>query len=663
MTVPTHSTYRPDIDGLRAVAVLGVLVFHAFPGALPGGFAGVDIFFVISGYLISGIILQGLERGQFSFADFYARRIRRIFPALALVLSTFLLVGWFVLLPDEYAMLGKHALGGAAFVANFVFRSEDSYFNVASEAKPFLHLWSLGIEEQFYIVWPILLTLAYRFRFKLGIPILVVLVLSFGLNVANARSNPATTFFLPHTRFWELLIGCALAYVHMRLGRNGSHRWLKLTNAEAGSVAFTGAVLIGIAYCLLDRNAVFPGWWALAPTLGAAFIIHAGTSASFNRYVLASRPLVFIGLISYPLYLWHWPLLSFAHILQIDEPAIVRASLLGLSFVLAWATYRWIETPIRKKRLDVRINTTRRLAGILAAMAVVSLFIYRQALEPRLQEELWPIAEARGDWEYSSKKAIRDSELGLPLRVLTGSTQDAVLFIGDSHIQQFYPRLESLLSDPAGKKSVIFVTRGGCNAIPDVRRADSRCDGFMEKAYQMALRSYVDTVVIGCSWTGLFDSQKRYKDLSIYITPESIFLDQLFDDYAKILKGLKDAGKQVVIVLPTPMGLEFDPSTMLTAEARLTGRAAINDGIDRARLEEGFAFVVSKLTRVARLSGAEVINPIEYLCGATRCPSVLAGKPVAKDGSHYRPFFVREHVRFFDHFVVSDSSVLSASAR
>ncbi|HJY08715.1 MAG TPA: acyltransferase, partial [Bryobacteraceae bacterium] len=428
--------------------MLGVLIFHAFPAALPGGFAGVDIFFVISGYLISGIILQGLERGEFSFADFYARRIRRIFPALALVLSTCLLIGWFVFLPDEYAMLGKHALGGVAFVANFIFRSEDSYFDLSSESKPFLHLWSLGIEEQFYIIWPILLALAYRFRFRLGTPILAVLVLSFGLNIANAVSNPATTFFLPHTRFWELLIGCVLAYAHMRFGRTGTHRWLKLSGVGAGSVAFAGAALIALAYGLLDRTAVFPGWWALAPTLGAALIIHAGTSASFNRYVLASRPLVFIGLISYPLYLWHWPLLSFAHILQIDELAVVRVSLLGLSFVLAWATYRWIETPIRKKRLDVRINTTRTLAGILAAMAMVSLFVYRQALEPRLQEELWPIAEARGDWEYSSKKAIRDSELGLPLRVLTGSTQDAVLFIGDSHIQQFYPRLESLLSDP-----------------------------------------------------------------------------------------------------------------------------------------------------------------------------------------------------------------------
>ncbi|HEY9381624.1 MAG TPA: acyltransferase, partial [Burkholderiales bacterium] len=246
MTVPAHSGYRPDIDGLRAVAVLGVLIFHAFPGALPGGFAGVDIFFVISGYLISGIILQGLERGEFSFADFYARRIRRIFPALALVLSTCLLIGWFMLLPDEYAMLGKHALGGVVFVANFVFRSEDSYFDVSSESKPFLHLWSLGIEEQFYIVWPVLLALAYRFRFKLGAPILVVLALSFALNIANAASNPETTFFLPHTRFWELLIGCILAYAHMRSGRNGAHRWLRLSGVGAGGVALTGAALIAL---------------------------------------------------------------------------------------------------------------------------------------------------------------------------------------------------------------------------------------------------------------------------------------------------------------------------------------------------------------------------------------------------------------------------------
>ena len=656
MTVPTHSTYRPDIDGLRAVAVLGVLVFHAFPGALPGGFAGVDIFFVISGYLISGIILQGLERGQFSFADFYARRIRRIFPALALVLSTFLLVGWFVLLPDEYAMLGKHALGGAAFVANFVFRSEDSYFNVASEAKPFLHLWSLGIEEQFYIVWPILLTLAYRFRFKLGIPILVVLVLSFGLNVANARSNPATTFFLPHTRFWELLIGCALAYVHMRLGRNGSHRWLKLTNAEAGSVAFTGAVLIGIAYCLLDRNAVFPGWWALAPTLGAAFIIHAGTSASFNRYVLASRPLVFIGLISYPLYLWHWPLLSFAHILQIDALAPVRVALLGLSFLLAWATYRWIETPIRGRRFGSHAATTRFLAGTLATLAVVGVLGYQQLFESRLQA-LRPIAEAREDWGYS-KKVVKDQEFGIPLRLLTGAVEETVLFIGDSRIEQFYPRIEELLSEPEGKKTVVFATHGGCNAIPDIRRVDSRCDGFMEKAYRLALRSHIDGVVIGSAWEGMFDRNKRYQDLSTFIDPDSPFIDRMFNDYAQILGELTRAGKGVVVVLPTPMGKELAPSSMLTMESRLTGRITPNAGIDRQQLENGLEFLASKLKRAAKIAGAEIIDPIEYLCNATHCPSLLDGRPVAKDASHYRPFFARERARFFDHLVATELPIV-----
>ncbi|MFA6121206.1 MAG: acyltransferase, partial [Sideroxydans sp.] len=203
----THPKYRADIDGLRAIAILAVVGFHAFPTWVKGGFIGVDVFFVISGFLISTIIFGSLSRDAFSFAEFYARRIKRIFPALFLVLVASFVFGWFALLADEYKQLGKHIAGGAGFVSNFVLWGESGYFDNAAETKPLLHLWSLGIEEQFYFVWPLLLWFAWKRRFNLLTIALVVAVVSFALNVFTVRSDPVAAFYSPLTRFWELMVG------------------------------------------------------------------------------------------------------------------------------------------------------------------------------------------------------------------------------------------------------------------------------------------------------------------------------------------------------------------------------------------------------------------------------------------------------------------------
>lgn len=204
--------YRPDIDGLRAIAVLSVVAFHAFPSLLPGGFVGVDVFFVISGFLISSIILAGLDSGRFSFLEFYARRIRRIFPALSLVLLSALCLGLITMFADEYQRLGKHVLGGAGFFSNFVLWKESGYFDVAVETKPLLHLWSLGIEEQFYIIWPLLLWLSWRQCYHPLIMISLLVLMSFMLNITGVRKDIVATFYLPHARFWELLVGAGLAW-------------------------------------------------------------------------------------------------------------------------------------------------------------------------------------------------------------------------------------------------------------------------------------------------------------------------------------------------------------------------------------------------------------------------------------------------------------------
>jgi peptidoglycan/LPS O-acetylase OafA/YrhL len=325
--------YRPDIDGLRAFAVLSVAGFHASPTWIKGGLVGVDIFFVISGFLITSLIMGGLEREEFSFAEFYARRIRRIFPALVVVLLAGYAAGRFLLLTDEYKQLGKHMAGAAAFVANFVLWDESGYFDHAAETKPLLHLWSLGIEEQFYLAWPLLLWLGWKLRTNLLLLTLPIAAASFAFNIVTAVNDGVADFYSPLTRFWELLIGALLA--------RHQARW-------------PGASLAGAALIVL----------ALLPTLGSALIIAGGKDAWLNRTVLSSRPMVWIGLISYPLYLWHWPLLSLARILEGDAPPRpVRFGAVLLAIVLAALTYLLIERPLRFGRLK-----RWAVPGLVAAM-------------------------------------------------------------------------------------------------------------------------------------------------------------------------------------------------------------------------------------------------------------------------------------------------------
>jgi peptidoglycan/LPS O-acetylase OafA/YrhL len=371
--------YRADVDGLRAIAVLAVIAFHANPSSMPGGFAGVDIFFVISGFLIASLILGGLKGGSFSFLEFYARRIRRLFPALIVVLLATWVLGWFILPPTEYAELGRHTLAGAGFAANILNYAEVGYFDLPAAAKPLLHLWSLGVEEQFYIVFPALLLLLWRYKAMSSWLALIGLA-SFALNIALVGSHPSFTFYLPFTRFWEFIAGALLACAHL-YGRTFA---LPVHSASAVPLPDVSAaigmllILAGIGFAHEDA---FPGWWALLPVLGTFLIIGAGSQAWLNRTVLAHPKLVFVGLISYPLYLWHWPLLVLARTAIRNEQGneYLRTTAIiavGLTFLLSWLKYRFIERPIRARRSGYTARrTTAALGASLAVIAVVGFAI------------------------------------------------------------------------------------------------------------------------------------------------------------------------------------------------------------------------------------------------------------------------------------------------
>jgi peptidoglycan/LPS O-acetylase OafA/YrhL len=335
-----HGGYRADIDGLRAVSILAVVLYHAFPQSLGSGYIGVDVFFVISGYLIGGLVTGELADGSFSFARFYARRVRRLFPALIIVLAFVLVVGWHMMFPEEFYLLGRHVLAAALFVSNFQPMGEIGYFGTDAHSKPLLHLWSLGIEEQFYLVWPVLAVLTRRSRRLFLFLTAAAVVVSLGLSITS--DAPSIAFYEPWTRFWELAVGVLAAH----LPDDIATRWRRAAGLRDVACAVGLGMILGTAMAP-DLNG-FPGAWATLPVGGAVLVIASGPDTFIGRRVLASRPLVFIGKISYPLYLWHWPLLAFTWIACGSFPPLYLVQIMVVaSFVLAWLTYVLVERPTR----------------------------------------------------------------------------------------------------------------------------------------------------------------------------------------------------------------------------------------------------------------------------------------------------------------------------
>ena len=329
------------------------------------------------------------ESRPFSFIDFYSRRVRRIFPSLIFCLLSFLVLGWFVLLPDEYSLFGKHTMGAAGYVSNLLLWSEaGDYFQTASQTKPLLHLWSLGIEEQFYLVWPLVLFIAYKLNFNIFTLALVGALASFGFELSSVKSNPTAAFYSPFLRFWELMAGSILAWLKLYKGEvfkglaNKAGPYLSavlLRNSEkSDSVRLCGNILstIGLSLILTAVLALdskdFPGYKALLPVIGAVLMIAAGKDAFINRYLLSNRVMVWFGLISYPLYIWHWPFLSFAWIVAGEEPLLkVRIGCVVLAVIMSAVTYYFVEPRLRWGRFG-----GYKAAGLLSVMVLMGVAGY-----------------------------------------------------------------------------------------------------------------------------------------------------------------------------------------------------------------------------------------------------------------------------------------------
>jgi peptidoglycan/LPS O-acetylase OafA/YrhL len=589
--------YRPDIDGLRAVAILAVVAFHAAPGRMRGGFVGVDVFFVISGFLISGIILRKVREDSFRLIDFYARRVRRILPALAVVLAATMALGWFFLLPEEYVQLGRHVLAGSFFSSNLLLWSEAGYFDLRSDQKPLLHLWSLGIEEQFYLLWPLALMLLLKLRWKPTRAIAAIAGVSFVLNLALLPGHPTAVFYSPATRIWELLIGAWLAAVYLE--RTSPEQPLVPARfADVASVA--GLALIGGAALGFSAETRFPGWQALAPTLGAALLIAAGPASRLNRHLLSNRVAVGIGLISYPLYLWHWPLISYANILVLDDINNLRALKLGavvVAFGAAVLTYRWIEVPLYGKRLGL---VAGRAAGGLAAVTVAGAALLILAGVPARyslaqQEIITSLDEERrvAEEEYRRDTCFLSTEASFSdlARECLGEGRPRVALWGDSYAAHLYPGLKRLSPPPR----LAQLTMGSCPPVFGYESPTVEwCQNFNERVQDALPALEPVTLVLAADWLSYFSNVVNFEP-------------QLRTTFER----LRSLEQEVLLVWP--------PVAWYGTQARIairTGSADLQPNASLYRLEG----VDDSLRTLAQEFGFDYVSPVATLCRDGRCP-------------------------------------------
>lgn len=623
-----HPKYRPDIDGLRAIAVGSVLVFHAFPEWIASGFIGVDIFFVISGFLISLILFNNLEQGRFSILDFYVRRVRRIFPALMTVMLSCIVAGWFVLFADEYKQLGKHLFGGSTFISNVLFWRESGYFDNAAETKPLLHLWSLAIEEQFYLFWPLLLAFVWKRKWGFLRIVAVIALASFLINIYLVSRDQTAAFYSPFARFWELMVGGVLGYINLhRPDLNSRYRNLQSS---------LGLLLLAVGFALLSSASAFPGWWALLPSVGAFLLLSAGPEAWFNRHVLSNRLMVWIGLISYPLYLWHWPLLAFATIIEGEKPAPhVRFGAVVLSVLMAWLTFVLIERPLRKSH-SLRVVWTLFALNVLVAACGMLIYLNDgfNGREINKQLDYLSAADIFEGSRNSDGSCNRLNHLpGVAEEVcLSNSAQPTTMFVGDSHVMA----LHSSIFSKDIQASAIMVAGHACHLYPNLtytptylRRWANNCTAIANEAIKVAAETpSVQTVVLG----GAYPRDDLSLRSQYYLDGKQLSSrDAFLSGNGAMIDSLLKLGKKVVFVVDVPY-LKLDPHSCVNRFNPGTSRECGYSMAEHEALRKDYDAAVIELKK--QHPGVTVFDPTPLFCHDGMCTAKRDNVYLYNDTQH-----------------------------
>jgi peptidoglycan/LPS O-acetylase OafA/YrhL len=618
---PSHRAYRPDIDGLRAIAVLLVLIFHFhLVPEVEGGFTGVDVFFVISGFLITSIIRASLGKSAFDLRGFYVARIRRLGPALVATLAATAIAGCLILFPADLHELTNQILSAQAYVANVYFWRNVNYFGLSSDNVFLLHTWSLAVEEQFYLFYPLLLIMLARLRQRrFWIVIALLALASFALNVAMVRTRPEADFYLLPTRAWELLIGALTT----QFGRFVRNHWL--LQASGG----LGLALIMAGAAAYRPSLSFPGFFALIPTLGAALLLGSGAAAPMLAHrVLSAQPLRYIGKISYPLYLVHWPVIVFCSFATGGPSAWpIRLAMFIGSIAAASGLYHLVERPIRERRLFGA--TAPLLSAYGGALAVsIGMFALMSASHgwpQRFSPETLRLAAFEEDktapfseCEFAGKKPTAFEE---PCLIGEPGAAPRWLVVGDSHAWASRDAFNQWLK--AEGAAGVFIFRHACPPINGIHLLgdNGQCHEFNDKVMAFAdAHPSLRSVLLVSTWRQA-PEQRVSTDEHVQLD-KAAALELFRARFSATVERLHDMGRRVYVWEPVPGARANVPAAL--ARANIEGKAADIE-MSRADYLREFAFFFDDLKADA---------PQDVLCSTGKCVAQIGANPVYFDNSH-----------------------------
>jgi peptidoglycan/LPS O-acetylase OafA/YrhL len=633
------TAYRPDIDGLRAVAVLLVVIYHSGFLFLPGGFAGVDVFFVISGFLITSIIHREIANGTFTYAGFYQRRIRRLMPALFAMIFVTTIVAAFLLFPSDFVAYGKSLLAASLAVSNVYFwRENGGYFGGNAQEVPLLHTWSLSVEEQYYFTWPLYLMICHRLFTRRATVMVTAIALLACLAVSEwvARITFGAAYYLLPTRMFELMIGSLLAMTW--------NDWPLLRRPFANVLSVAGIAMILYSGIVIDSSFRFPGVNALYSTMGAALIILAGKSefALVNR-LLSLRPIVFVGLISYSVYLWHWPLIVFVRYVGVELTTTLSLAFVAASLLLGWLSWKYIELPFRTQQTG---NFKRTFAWLYAApVAVAAGFIVivlsSNGLPERFDARIVTMdaaiatqpAELRGSCHSPTRNAGTLPSDACVLGATSPAAKARAFLIGDSHANHFSGFVDELAQD--ANLRVNDYTLNTCLPVFDLGWGPSAyyadiCKRRNQVIQEHIVDSHFDYVILAGQWPAKDDLNKVFVNGAVANTADE-FRQEFDFRLRETLQVIIAAGAAPVLIKDS-VGTQASPRCMLL-------KTSFNENVECDRPREAalaryrfFDEILAGLS--ADFPALIVIDPKEIMCDDRKCLSAVNGTPLYLDATH-----------------------------
>jgi len=639
--------HRREVDGLRALAVVPVLLFHAGYSTFKGGFVGVDVFFVISGFLISSIILREAENDRFSMLAFYERRARRILPALYLVLLVSIIGGWFVMSPWQMKTLMESVLAVSLFASNFYFWRTTDYFAQPAEESPLLHTWSLAVEEQFYIFFPPLLVLLWRRgRTLTWIALTVIAIVSIGLAEWGWRTHPVSNFYLAPGRIWELVAGAMLAIVSLE-GSIGS----RVTSTVRQIASLVGVALIMIPVFVFDTATPFPSFYALVPVVGTMLVIGFAVEGTFVCTVLATKFFVAIGLISYSLYLWHQPIFALARVASISELSPLQyGGLILAAVVMAVISWRFVEAPFRDRKRVGSKGIAQFSAVTTFAFLLVGVIGWRtDAISGRVK---FPDGLAQSfnmtprSFECFDILHAHDRPSGWECPIGTPSTEKPDFFVfGDSHAMTFLPALEAYAGQ-SGERGE-FTAFAGCAPLLQTRLLRRRgqderdCAALGVRVFEYAKTRGIGTVILIARWTYFTDGDYKGRDLnhlgSVDNDESSVARTRkVFADGVDATIAAYAAAKiHLVIVEQVPMQ-RLEPKTIYykALNSRDPSSTLRELSVTRAERSRIGAYVTSVFDKYRNDPRVTLVNFDNELCDAEVCPVGTLTESYFSDDDH-----------------------------